>query len=71
MQWKWSAINSPRKSCVVLALNLVHKSQAQVIQYSKTGDAKVYQFNGIFPQNIAAIGVDWNNVDDIERFDAF
>jgi hypothetical protein len=49
---------------------LAYKSQAQVIQYSKTGDIlRTYQFNGIFPTSIASIPVDWNTTDDIERFD--
>ena len=69
----WSAaINSHQGNLRGFATSspLNYKSQAQVIQYSKTGDVlRTYQFNGIFPQNIAAIGVDWNNVDDIERFD--
>ena len=47
-----------------------YKAQAQITQYSKTGQAlRTYNFNGLFPTNIAAIGMDWNTVDDIERFD--
>src|SRR6056300_61108 len=47
-----------------------YKSQAQVVQYSKTGDIlRTYQFNGIYPQTVASIPVDWNTTDDIERFD--
>lgn len=47
-----------------------YKAQAQVTQYSKTGvPLRTYQFNGIYPQQIASIGLDWNTTDDIERFD--
>ena len=49
---------------------LNYKSQAQVVQYSKTGEIlRTYQFNGIYPQSVASIPVDWNTTDDIERFD--
>jgi len=47
-----------------------YKAQAQITQYSKTGaPLRTYNFNGLFPTNIAAIGMDWNTTDDIERFD--
>lgn len=47
-----------------------YKAQAQVTQYSKTGvPVRTYQFNGIYPQSIASIPLDWNTTDDIERFD--
>lgn len=47
-----------------------YKAQAQVTQYSKTGvPIRTYQFNGIYPQSIASIPLDWNTTDDIERFD--
>lgn len=47
-----------------------YKSQAQIIQYSKSGDPiREYTFNGLFPTSVAAITMDWNNTDDIERFD--
>lgn len=47
-----------------------YKSQAQVTQFSKTGaPLRVYDFVGIFPTNVAAITLDWDTVDDIERFD--
>ncbi len=47
-----------------------YKAQAQITQYSKTGQAlRTYNFNGLFPTTVAAIGMDWNTTDDIERFD--
>ena len=47
-----------------------YKAQAQITQFSKTGSAlRTYNFNGLFPTNVAAIGMDWNTTDDIERFD--
>ncbi|MDB4576103.1 phage tail protein [bacterium] len=47
-----------------------YKNQAQITQYSKTGaPLRTYNFNGLFPTSIAAISMDWNTTDDIERFD--
>ena len=47
-----------------------YKNQAQITQYSKTGEPlRTYNFNGLFPTSIAAISMDWNTTDDIERFD--
>lgn len=47
-----------------------YKSQAQIIQYSKSGEPiREYTFNGLFPTSVAAITMDWNSTDDIERFD--
>lgn len=46
-----------------------YKAQAQITQYSKTGEIlREYQFNGMFPTNIAAIDMDWNQPDAIEEF---
>jgi hypothetical protein len=46
-----------------------YKSQAQVTQYSKTGQPiRVYNFNGLFPTDITAIGLDWSNVNSYETF---
>lgn len=47
-----------------------YKSQAQITQFSKTGvPLRTYNFVGLFPTTVAAIGMDWNTTDDIERFD--
>jgi hypothetical protein len=48
---------------------LLYKSQAQVVQYSKTGiPIRTYQFNGLFPTSVAAMGLDWNATDQIQKF---
>ena len=49
---------------------LLYKSQAQVIQYSKTGiPIRTYQFNGIFPRSVSAIDLNWGSTDQLETFD--
>jgi len=41
-----------------------------VTQYGKDGrKLRTYAFEGMFPTNIAAISLDWDTTDDIERFD--
>jgi hypothetical protein len=46
-----------------------YKSQAQVRQFGKTGDMiREYTFNGIFPNNIAEISLDWGSESTIEEF---
>lgn len=46
-----------------------YKSTAQVTQYGQTGNVlRVYQMNGIFPTNIGAIELDWDNGSQIEVF---
>lgn len=46
-----------------------YKSQAQITQFSKTGvPVRVYNFNGLYPTNISAIEVGWEQVDTIEEF---
>ena len=46
-----------------------YKSQGVVTQYGKTGDIlRVYQFNGIWPSDLQPIELDWNTVDEFERF---
>jgi hypothetical protein len=47
----------------------LYKANAQVTQYSKTGDIlRVYDFVGIFPTSVAAIDLGWENGDAIEEF---
>lgn len=47
-----------------------YKSQATISQYGKNGQIlRVYKFSGLFPLNVAEIGMDWSATDDIERFD--
>jgi len=51
------------------ASQLLYKAQAQVIQYSKTGEAiREYTFHGLFPSEVGAIELDWNTTDTIEEF---
>jgi len=46
-----------------------YKSQASVIHYGKQGNIlREYTFVGMFPVNIAAIDLDWNNGDQIEEY---
>lgn len=48
---------------------LDYKGVAEVIQYSKEGDiVRVYSFQGIYPESVSAIGLDWNANDTIEEF---
>lgn len=70
-QWM-ASINSHEGNVTQLGTSSAseYKAQAQITQYSKTGQAlRTYNFNGLFPTSIAAIGMDWNTTDDIERFD--
>ena len=47
-----------------------YKAQGQITQFSKAGvPLREYTFNGLFPTSVAAITMDWNTTDDIERFD--
>ena len=46
-----------------------YKSTATVTQYAKDGSKiRAYEFNGIFPSNIAPIELDWSTTDQIESF---
>jgi hypothetical protein len=48
---------------------LLYKSQAQVVQYSKTGvPIRTYQYNGIYPILISDIPLSWASQNEIERF---
>jgi hypothetical protein len=48
---------------------LLYKSQAQVVQYSKTGvPIRTYQFNGIYPTLVSDIPLSWASQNEIERF---
>ena len=51
------------------AANLSYKAQAQFTQYSKTGETlRTYNFEGLYPANISAIDLNWQNTDSIEEF---
>lgn len=46
-----------------------YKTTALVTQFSKTGTPlRTYRMDGIYPQNVSAIDVDWGRTDDIEKF---
>lgn len=69
-QWS-NAINSLQGNLRTTGTSapLAYKQQALVTQYSKSGNIlRQYQFNGVFPTDIAPITVDWNNTDMIEEF---
>ena len=69
-QWS-NQINSLRGNLRTFggAAPSLYKANAQVTQYSKTGvPIRIYTFNGIFPQTIAPIELDWNATDQIEEF---
>lgn len=47
----------------------LYKSQATVTQYSKAGEVlRTYQFNGIYPESISPIDLNWAAQDEIEDF---
>lgn len=46
-----------------------YKSQGQIFQYGKEGNIlRTYQFNGVFPTEVAAIEMGWDTNDTIEEF---
>lgn len=46
-----------------------YKSNALVTQFSKTGDSlRTYTFNGIYPESVSSIDLDWAATDTIEEF---
>jgi len=48
---------------------ILYKSNAIVTQFSKTGKTlRQYTFHGIYPENVASIGLDWSATDQIEEF---
>ena len=47
-----------------------YKAQAQITQFSKSGvPLRVYNFNGLFPTEVAAMNMSWEDNDRIEEFD--
>jgi hypothetical protein len=66
-----AAINSHQGNITAFnsASPLQYKSQAQITQFSKTGvPLRVYNFNGLFPVEIAPIEMNWEATDQIEEF---
>ena len=67
--WSNSINNMRGNTRLGTAQNLSYKATASVTQYSKNGDIlRVYNFEGLYPQNISAIDLSWSNVDQIEEF---
>jgi hypothetical protein len=67
--WSNSINNMRGNTRLGSAANLNYKAQAQVTQYSKTGDTlRTYNFEGLYPANISAIDLNWQNTDSIEEF---
>lgn len=66
----WSnAINRHQQNITDVNSPSEYKSQAEVLHYGKNGTIlRKYQFNGIFPTNIASIPLDWDTTDTIEEF---
>ncbi len=49
---------------------LNYKTTAKVLQYNKIGNIiRAYDFYGIFPVNVDAIPLDWDQTNTIEQFD--
>jgi hypothetical protein len=47
----------------------LYKATAEVTQFSKTGiPLRTYQFNGIYPESVSTIDLDWSSTDSIEEF---
>jgi hypothetical protein len=69
---KWSnAINGLRSNVRSsgLARAAQYKTNATVIQYSKTGDPiRTYNFVGLWPKEVSNITLDWGDNDKIEEF---
>ena len=62
METWMSSINSHQGNITSFdsASPLQYKAQAQITQYSKTGvPLRVYNFNGLFPTDVAAIDMNW------------
>jgi len=69
-QWT-NAINSLEGNITTLGSGApaLYKSQASVTQYGKAGEIlRIYQFNGLFPQVVSEIGLNWGESDTLERF---
>jgi len=64
-----SSINSHVGNLNLEAPGVNYKSQAQVLQYSKSGSLiREYNFNGMFPVALSAINNDWES-EEIQTFE--
>lgn len=67
--WSNSINNLRGNTRLGSAANLNYKATAQVTQYSKTGQTlRTYNFEGLYPSQISAIDLGWQNTDTIEEF---
>jgi len=69
-QWS-NSINSLEGNITTLGSGApaLYKSQATVTQFGKAGELlRIYQFNGLFPQAISEMALNWADGDAIERF---
>lgn len=65
-----SAINTHEGNLSAATGPLQYKAQAQITQFSKSGvPLRVYNFNGLFPTEVAAMNMSWEENDRIEEFD--
>lgn len=66
----WSSrINNLQANIRTYGRERDYKSTATVTQYGKDGKKlRAYRFEGLFPQQIGAIELGWQNIDEIERF---
>lgn len=52
-----------------LRTNTQYMADAQVLQYSKTGDVlKAYKFTGVWPSDLAPVDVSWESNDTLEEY---
>lgn len=67
---KWvSFINSARQNLASSNFPIDYKGTAIVNQYSKIGTIlRTYKFDGIFPNQVTSIDLDWAATDTIEEF---
>lgn len=66
-----SAINGHESNVTstAAATPTLYKSQAQVIQFSKSGvPLRTYSFSGIFPTEVSPIDLSWEDTDRVEEF---
>lgn len=66
----WSSrINNLQQNTRTYSNEKDYKSSATVTQYGKNGDKlRAYKFEGLFPQVVGAIDLNWQSMDEIERF---
>lgn len=67
--WNYKMNSYEGNKYVDIQAPLDYKSQAEVLQYSKTGEVlRTYKFSGIYPAIVGRIDMDWADTDRIEEF---